>query len=51
MADHYNLYEMKQFARTVADCMDFPLPEDYAPGIHLYNPGNGPGHYTGTGDL
>lgn len=33
MADHYNHYELKQFARTVADCMNFPLPEDYAPGI------------------
>ena len=33
MADHFNLYQMKQFAATVADCMDFPLPEQYAPGI------------------
>ena len=33
MADHYNLYELKQFAATIADCMDFPLPETYAPSI------------------
>lgn len=33
MADYYNLYEMKIFARTVADCMDFPLPDQYAPGV------------------
>lgn len=33
MADHYNLYPLKHFAATVADCMDFPLPESYAPSI------------------
>jgi len=33
MADHYNLYELKQFAATIAECMDFPLPETYAPSI------------------
>ncbi len=33
MADHFNLYPLKQFAGTVADCMDFPLPDTYAPSI------------------
>ena len=33
MADHYNLYELKQFAATVAECMEFPLPETYAPSV------------------
>ena len=33
MADHYNLYPLKHFAATVADCMDFPLPDTYAPSI------------------
>lgn len=33
MADHFNLYELKQFAATIAECMDFPLPESYAPSI------------------
>lgn len=33
MADHFNMYQMKQFAATVSACMDFPLPEAYAPGI------------------
>ena len=33
MADHFNKYELKAFARTVADTMDFPLPEAYAPGV------------------
>ena len=33
MADHYNLYELKQFAATIAECMDFPLPDTYAPSI------------------
>ena len=33
MADHYNLFPMKTFAATVADCMDLPLPETYAKGI------------------
>jgi len=33
MADHYNLYELKQFAATVAECMELPLPETYAPSV------------------
>jgi len=33
MADHYNLYPLKQFAATVASCMDLPLPDTYAPPI------------------
>ena len=33
MADYFNTYELKTFAATVADCMDFPLPETYAPGL------------------
>ena len=33
MADHFNLYELKQFAATIAECMNFELPETYAPGI------------------
>jgi len=33
MADYYNKYELKHFAGTVAQCMDFPLPESYAEGI------------------
>ena len=33
MADHYNLYPLKHFAGIVADCMDLPLPESYAPTI------------------
>lgn len=33
MADHFNKYELKTFASTVAQCMDFPLPETYAPGV------------------
>ena len=33
MADHYNLYPMKTFAATVADCMELPLPEGYARGV------------------
>lgn len=33
MADHFNKFELKHFAATIADCMDFPLPETYAPGI------------------
>ncbi len=33
MADHFNFYQLKQFAATVADCMDFPLPDTYAEGI------------------
>ncbi|MBR5382668.1 MAG: alkaline phosphatase family protein [Clostridia bacterium] len=33
MADHYNTFSLKHFAGIVADCMDIPLPESYAPGI------------------
>lgn len=33
MADHYNKYEMKTFAGTVADCLGLELPESYEPGI------------------
>ncbi len=33
MADHYNFYELKNFAATIADCMDMSLPETYAPSI------------------
>lgn len=33
MAEHYNLYELKRFAATIADCMEFTLPETYAPSI------------------
>ncbi|MBE6885041.1 MAG: hypothetical protein E7487_10585 [Ruminococcaceae bacterium] len=33
MADHYNRYPLKQFAATIADCIDLPLPENYAPAI------------------
>lgn len=33
MADHYNKFGLKVFASTVADCMDFPLPESYCPGV------------------
>lgn len=33
MADHFNKYEMKAFAGTVADCLGIELPEGYAPGI------------------
>lgn len=33
MADHYNMYALKQFARTIADCMELPLPDAYAPGV------------------
>ena len=33
MADHFNYYPLKQFAATVADCMDFPLPNHFAEGI------------------
>ena len=33
MSDHFNKFELKTFARTVADCMDFNLPESYAPGL------------------
>ena len=33
MADHFHYYELKTFAGTVADCMNFKLPETYATGI------------------
>lgn len=33
MADHFNHFELKQFAATVAQCMEFPLPESYAPAV------------------
>lgn len=33
MADHFNLFPLKQFAGTVADCMGLTLPEAYAPGL------------------
>ena len=33
MADHYNMYHLKHFAATVAECMDFKLPDGYAPAI------------------
>lgn len=33
MSDHFNSFELKTFARTVADCMDLPLPDSYAPGL------------------
>ena len=33
MADHYNHYSLKHFAGIVADCMDLPLPETFAPSI------------------
>ncbi len=33
MSDHYNLYPLKHFAATVAECMDFQLPETYAQAI------------------
>ena len=33
MSDHYNFYPLKQFAATVADCMELSLPEAYAPSI------------------
>jgi len=33
MADHYNLFSLKHFAGIVADCMEMPLPETFAPTI------------------
>ena len=33
MADHYNYYPLKQFAATIADCMELPLPQEYVPSI------------------
>ena len=33
MADHYNIYSLKHFAGIVADCMNLPLPEPFAPSI------------------
>jgi len=32
--DYFNQFPLKRFAATVADCMDFVLPESYAPSIH-----------------
>lgn len=34
MADYFNKFELKAFAGTIADCMDLPLPEAYAPGLN-----------------
>ena len=36
MADYYNKYALKQFAGTIAACMDMPLPESYAPIAHSH---------------
>lgn len=33
MADHFNFYSLRHFAGILADCMEIPLPESYAPGI------------------
>ena len=33
MADHFNRYALKHFAATVAECMELPLPEEYAPSV------------------
>lgn len=33
MADHFNQYHLRHFAATVADCINLPLPENYAPPI------------------
>lgn len=33
MADHYNGYGLKHFAATIAECMELPVPESYAPSI------------------
>jgi len=33
MADHYNHYPLKHFAGIVADCMELPLSESFAPTI------------------
>lgn len=33
MADHFNKYPLKVLASTIADCMDFPLPPEYYPGV------------------
>ena len=34
MADHFNKYPLKHFAANIAQCMDLPLPEHYAPPIN-----------------
>ena len=34
MSDHYNLYPLKQFAATISECMELPLPDTYAPPIN-----------------
>ena len=33
MNAQYNRYHLKHFAATIADCMEFPLPDSYAPPI------------------
>ena len=33
MSDHYNCFPLKHFAGIVADCMDLPLPESFAPSV------------------
>ena len=33
MADHFNKYHLKHFAGIIADCMEIPLPGEYAPGV------------------
>lgn len=33
MADHYNHFPLKHFAGIVADCLDLPLPDSFAPPI------------------
>ena len=33
MADHYNMYPLRQLAGTWAACMELPLPDSYAPPI------------------
>jgi len=33
VADHYNAYELSHFAGIIADCMELPLPEGYAPSV------------------
>ena len=37
MADYYNSNELKLFASIIADCMDFPLPQSYAPGLPWFS--------------
>jgi len=33
MSDYFNHYQLKQFARTVAECIGLELPEAYAPSV------------------